>query len=134
MNGYSQYKEKTIYSMSGPELLLLVYDEAIRRLTRAEHALDDKNYQDFEDCLTRTNKIVRYLIDILDMEQPIAWDLKRIYDYLIFDLSRVRAGRERQYSEIGRIRHILSELREGFDGASRKVNDMHMMKEREIRG
>ena len=36
MNGYSQYKEKSIYSMSGPELLLLLFDEAIKRLTRAE--------------------------------------------------------------------------------------------------
>lgn len=134
MNGYNRYKEKSIYSMSGPELLLLVYDEAIMRLTRAEYSLDEKDYKDFEDCLTRVTKIVRYLTDILDMEQPIAWDLKRIYDYLVFDLSRVRAGRERRKSEIGRIRHILSELREAFDGASKKVNDTHMVKEKEIRG
>ena len=134
MNGYSQYKEKSIYSMSGPELLLLLFDEAIRRLTRAEHSLQDKNYKDFDDCVTRATKIVRYLTDILDMSQPIAWDLKRIYDYLVYDLSRVRAGRERQMSEIGRIRHILSELREGFDGASKKVSDTHVVQSKEIRG
>ena len=134
MNGYSQYKEKSIYSMSGPELLLLVYDEAIKRLTRAEISLEDKNYKDFEDCLNRTTKIVRYLEDILDMQQPIAWDLKRIYDYLVYALSRVRAGRERQKSEIGRIRHILSELREAFNGASKKVSDNHIVMEKEIRG
>ncbi|MCI9102608.1 MAG: flagellar protein FliS [Lachnospiraceae bacterium] len=134
MNGYNRYKEKSIYSMSGPELLLLVYDEAIIRLSRAEHSLEDKNYKDFDDCINRVTKIVRYLTDILDMEQPIAWDLKRIYDYLVYDLSRIKAGRERRQSEIGRIRHILSELREAFDGASKKVNDMHMVKEKEIRG
>ena len=134
MNGYNRYKEKSIDSMSGPELLLLVYDEAIIRLSRAEHSLEDKNYKDFDDCINRVTKIVRYLTDILDMEQPIAWDLKRIYDYLVYDLSRIKAGRERRQSEIGRIRHILSELREAFDGASKKVNDMHMVKEKEIRG
>ena len=134
MNGYNHKKEKSIYSMSGPELLLLVYDEAIIRLSRAEHSLEDKNYKDFDDCINRVTKIVRYLTDILDMEQPIAWDLKRIYDYLVYDLSRIKAGRERRQSEIGRIRHILSELREAFDGASKKVNDMHMVKEKEIRG
>ena len=85
-------------------------------------------------AINRVTKIVRYLTDILDMEQPIAWDLKRIYDYLVYDLSRIKAGRERRQSEIGRIRHILSELREAFDGASKKVNDMHMVKEKEIRG
>lgn len=134
MNGYQRYKEKSIYSMSGPELLLLLFDETIKRLTRAENSLKEKNYGDFEDCVNRVSKIVRYLIDILDMNQPISWDLKRIYDYLIFDLSRVKAGRERRIEEIGRIRHILSELREGFEGASRKVNDTHIAKVAEVRG
>ena len=133
MNGYNQYKEKSIYSMSSADLLLLLFDESIKRLTRAEYSLKEKDYDDFEDCLQRVNRIVRYLIDILDMDYPISYDLRRIYDYLIFDLSRVRAGRERRQDEIGRIRHILSELREAFDGASKKVNDTHMVKESRIR-
>lgn len=134
MNGYSRYKEKTIYSMSSSEQLLLLFDEAISRLNRAEYSLNDKNYPDFEDCVTRTSRIVRYLMDILDMSQPISMDLRRIYNYLVYDLSTVKAGRERRQDEIGRIRHILSELREAFDEASRKVNDMHMLKESNIRG
>ena len=134
MNGYSQYKEKSIYSMSGPELLLLLFDEAIRRLSRAERSLQEKDYKDFEDCIRRTTRIVRYLKDILNMDYPISRDLRRIYTYLVYDLSRVSAGRERRQDEIGRIRHILSELREGFDGASRKVNDMHIVVQREVRG
>ena len=134
MNGYNHYKEKSIYSMSGPELLLLLFDETIKRLTRSEISLKEKNYADFDDCINRVVRIVRYLIDILDMDQPISWDLKRIYEYLIFDLSLVKAGRERRMDEIGRIRHILSELREGFDGASRKVNDTHIAKVKEVRG
>ena len=120
--------------MTGPVLLLLVYDEAIKRLTRAEHSLEEKNYEDFDDCLMRTSRIVRYLREILDMSQPISRDLRRIYDYLIYDISRIKAGRERRRDEIGRIRHILSELKDAFEGASKKVNDMHMVRERDIRG
>lgn len=134
MKGYSQYKEKSIYSMSGPELLLLLFDEAIKRLTRAEHALQDKDYKDFEDCIQRTSRIVRYLMEILNMDYPISRDLRRIYTYLIYDLSRVSAGRERRQDEIGKIRHILSELREAFEGASRKVVDTHMVVQHEVRG
>ena len=118
MNAYSKYKEDSIFSMSGAEQLLLLFDETIKRLTRAESSLEDGNYDDFEDCLQRTTRIVRYLIDILDMSYPISFDLRRIYVYLIYDLGLVRAGRERRKDEIGRIRHILSELREAFDGAS----------------
>lgn len=134
MNGYNRYKEKSIYSMSGGEHLLLLFDETLTRLTRAEYSLNDKNYADFDDCITRTSRIVRYLLEILDMEQPISRDLRRIYNYLVYDLSMVKAGRERRQDEIGRIRHILSELRDAFAQASKQVNDMHVVKEIEIRG
>ena len=76
MSGYQKYKEQTIFSMSNIELLLLLYDEAISRLSKAELAVDDDNWNTFEDCLKRVAKIVRYLRDILDMsQQPLANDL-----------------------------------------------------------
>lgn len=119
--GYQKYKENSIYSMSGPELLHLLYEEAENRLHKAEIALEDGEYEIFEDCLRRSTNIVRYLIDILDNQQPLSRDLRRIYNYLILDISKIRAGRERQKGEIKRIAHILSELREAFDEASRKT-------------
>ena len=72
MNGYNQYKEKSIYSMSGAEQLLLLFDEAIKRLIRAENSLKENNYDDFEDCLLRVSRIVRYLTDILDLSSRSA--------------------------------------------------------------
>lgn len=134
MNIYQKYKEDSIYSMSSSELLDLLYEEAIGRLRKAELALEDKEYALFDDCLRRTSKIVRYLIDILDMRQPISYDLRRIYDYLILDLSKIKAGRERERKEIARISHIFSELREAFQQAARKVNEERMLSRSEGRG
>lgn len=134
MNIYQKYKEDSIYSMSSSELLDLLYEEAIGRLRKAELALEDKEYALFDDCLRRTSKIVRYLIDILDMRQPISYDLRRIYDYLILDLSKIKAGREREQKEIARISHILGELREAFQQAARKVSEEHMPSRSEGRG
>lgn len=134
MNGYAKYKEKSIYSMSGIELLLMLYDEAVKRLRSAELALDEKEYDIFDDSLVRTSKIVRYLIDILDMSQPISRDLRRIYNYLIYDISVIRAGRERRKEEIPRISHILSELRDSFDQASHKCADTHMPQQKSVFG
>ena len=135
MSGYQKYKEQTIFSMSNIELLLLLYDEAISRLSKAELAVDDDDWNTFEDCLKRVAKIVRYLSDILDMsQQPLANDLWRIYNYLIYDISRVEAGWKRQKAEIGRIRHILSELRDAFNGASQKTNDSHITARKGVLG
>ena len=47
---FKQYKESTIYSMSNLELLLLLYDEAVKRLKMAQIALEDKKYETFEEC------------------------------------------------------------------------------------
>lgn len=136
MNNYQKYKENSIYSMSGPELLHMLYEEAIRRLRKAELALEEEEYEIFEDCLRRTNNIVRYLIDILDVRQPISHDLRRIYDYLILDISKVKAGREREKAEIGRISHILQELMEAFDEAAQKasVSSMHVVERPGVSG
>ena len=112
----------------------MLFAEAVRRLLLAERALDAKDYKTFEDCLKRTSRIVRYLTDILDRTQPISRNLRSIYNYLIFDISRVKAGRERSRAELGRIRHILSELGGAFEEAGRVSNDMHMIKQKEIRG
>ena len=46
---FKQYKESTIYSMSNLELLLLLYDEAVKRLKMAQIALEDKKYETFEN-------------------------------------------------------------------------------------
>lgn len=135
MSGYQKYKEQSIYSMSNIELLLLLYDEAISRLAKAEIALEDEDWEVYEDCLRRTTRIVCYLIDILDMsQQPLANDLERIYNFLIYDISRCNAGRKRRKDEIGRISHILSELREAFYGASLKVNDSHYIERGSLLG
>ena len=135
MSGYQKYKEQTVLSMSNIELLLLLYDEAISRLSKAEIAVEDGAWDIFEDCRRRATRIICYLGDILDMSrQPLAGDLERIYNYLIYDISRIKAGRKRQKAEIGRIIHILSELREAFDEAGRRVNDSHYTQRRSVLG
>ena len=123
---FKQYKESTIYSMSNLELLLLLYDEAVKRLKMAQIALEDKKYETFEECLEKTGRIVRYLIQILDMQYPISKDLKRI--------CRVKAGRERRAEEIPRISHILSELRDAFNQAGKISGDQHIVRERSVFG
>ena len=47
-NGYQQYKMQAVNTMTKGEMLLLLYDELIKRLTRAELALEREDYEVFE--------------------------------------------------------------------------------------
>ena len=135
MNDYQKkYLEQSIMQMSQGELLVLTFDEAIKCLKKATFALEDKNYEKFEEALKKTTKIIRYLHNTLDMEQPISRDLARLYDFVTFDLGLVQAGRERRQEELPKLVDILSDLRDGFLGASIIARAPHIPKEAKVVG
>lgn len=88
-NGYQQYKMQTVNTMTRSEMLLLLYDELIKRLNRAQIALDDKNYDLFEKSVKRSREIVDYLNRTLNMEYRISYDLRRMYEFFLYELSRL---------------------------------------------
>ena len=105
INGYQQYKQQSISTMTKSEMLILLYDESIKRLALAQIALEKENYEQFEDSVTRTEKIIRYLSSILDRKYAISSDLYR------------RAGRNKEI--IGELKQKISELRDTFKEADR---------------
>lgn len=115
--GYQGYKEQGINEMSQGELLLLLYDELVKRLLRARLALDKADYPLFEASVDRSLEIIRYLDDTLDMQYPISRSLNRLYDYFGFELNRVKAGRNK--TELDRVKTMVGELRDSFREAEK---------------
>lgn len=112
MDAIQHYKEQSISTMTQGELLLLLYDELVKRLTQAELAIDKKMFQVFEDCVQRSIEIVQYLDDILDRRYPISRDLDRMYEYFLYDLNRAKIGRNRAVA--AHVREMAVELRDAF--------------------
>ncbi len=131
---YEKYKENSIFSMSPVELLVLLYDECMKDLRKAHMALEDGDMTMFEEYVGKALKIIRYLINTLDMSVPVSRDLRRLYDYIIYDISKVRASGKRMLNEIPRIIEIIQDLRDGFDGASRVVQDTHEVRQASVVG
>lgn len=117
MNGYNQYKQQSINTMTSGELLLLLYDELMKRLMRAELALDQQNYDLFDQSVQRSKEIIWYLNDTLDRSYPISAELARLYEFFIFELSRVSASRNKQILE--ELRPLVDDLRDGFRTAEK---------------
>lgn len=115
--GYQHYKEQSASTMTPNELLLLLYDELIKRLLRCDLALGKQDWPLFEASAERSIEILRYLDDTLDRKYPVSRDLHRMYDYFIYELQRVKIGRNKV--ELDRIRPMLTDLRDTFRIADR---------------
>ena len=115
--GYQHYKEQTINTMTPGEMLNLLYDELLKRLTRAELALEKKDYALFDQSVQRSIEIVVYLKDTLNYEYEISAELKRMYDFFLYEFSRIKAGRKAEV--IAEIRPLILELRDAFREAER---------------
>ena len=113
--GLQRYKKDAIDTMTQGELLLLLYDELVKRLTRAELALNKEDYELFEASVDRSVEIIWYLDDTLDKQYPISANLAKLYDFFCYELSRVKAGRNR--TELARVQKMAGELRESFRAA-----------------
>ena len=117
MRGYQRYREESINTMTPGELLLLLYDELVKRLTLAELELSKENYPSFEAAVNRSIEIIHYLSDTLDRQYPISANLAQLYEYFCYELSRVRIGRNR--AELERVKGMASELRASFRQAEK---------------
>ena len=115
--GYQNYKQQSINSMTSGELLLLLYDELVKRSTLASIALDKQDWPGFETALDRCTDIVNYLDETLDHQYPISQDLARMYDYFTYELGRIKVGRNK--SELERLRPMLAEMRDAFRAAEK---------------
>ena len=112
MRGYQQYKQQSVNSMTPGELLLLLYDELVKRGTMASIALDKGDFPTFEAAVDRCIDIVNYLDETLDRKYPISRDLSRLYEYFTYQLGRIRIGRNKK--ELAELRPVLAELRDTF--------------------
>ncbi len=118
-NGYEQYKLQSVNTMTSSEMLLLLYDELLKRLARAQVALEDKDYDLFNKSVQRSKEIVQYLDFTLNMEYKISYELRRMYEFFLYELSRLQAGRKT--AVIQELKPLVIELRDAFKEASKSV-------------
>ena len=81
-NAYAQYSNSKILTATPAELTLMLYDGAIKFCNIAEMAIEQKNIAKAHDNIMRTQRIIDYLRQTLDMKYPVAQDFERIYVYL----------------------------------------------------
>jgi flagellar protein FliS len=90
------YREEQINGLSQKELILMLYDGAIKFAGDARAAIEKRDYVESYKLIVRGRDVVTELLRILDLERggDVARNLKRLYVYMIGRLTEVNFTKE----------------------------------------
>lgn len=82
-NPYSTYKQTAVETSTTEKLLIMLFNGGIKFLKLAEQALEEKNYFEAHNSLTRVQDILSELMVTLDMKKggEIAVNLYELYSF-----------------------------------------------------
>lgn len=109
---YAQYKNNKVNSASGPELTLMLYDGAIKFLNIADFAIENNDIQKAHTNIIKTEKIIDYLRNTLDMKYPVAQDFENMYSYIARRLVEANLSKDREI--VGEINDHMHAIRDNW--------------------
>ena len=83
LNPYQQYAQNQVNTARPEELTLMLYKGAVKFITLAIKALDDKAMEEAHHNIIRAQDIYYELLSTLDHKYEISKNLASLYDYLI---------------------------------------------------
>ena len=131
MNAYvNQYKNNQVLNASPEQILIMLFDGAIRFCRQAMMAHEQQDYKQMAERISKVMAIVCEFSNSLNREVggEIAENLDALYSYMTRELTRANLKKEKDALES--VEKILLDLREGFAGAV-EVNRSQQMGARE---
>ena len=119
MNAYmNQYQSNQVTTASPEQILIMLYDGAIRFVRQAKQAIVDGRAEDKATAISKAIAIVTEFSNTLDYEVggEIADDLGRLYDFMLRELSAVNV--RSSVKRLEPVEKILLDLREAFAEAA----------------
>ncbi len=122
VHSHKQYLKTQIETASQPQLLLMLFDAAVKKLNIAKKAIRDKSIEKSHQELTKVQRIFIELMLALDLEKggDLAVNLLRIYDFIYHQL--VKANIRQDTGMIDEVMPIVENLRNGWSEAVEKFN------------
>ncbi|KNZ70115.1 flagellar protein FliS [Thermincola ferriacetica] len=122
VNPYSQYKQISVQTASPEQLVVMLYDGAIKFLHQAREAVFRKNMEDANKYIGKTQDIINELMVSLDLSVgEIAFNLRNIYDY--WNRRLVQANIKKDPDIITEVLGQVQELREVWAEAAVKCKE-----------
>lgn len=117
VNPYEKYKQQTVMTMTQGEMLLKLYDEALKQLNTGVMQIDKNDIAARNKALQKAQRIITHLRMTLDFSVEISSNLDMLYDFFIYKITQ--SNLKNQKADIEDIIPMVSELREAFAAAER---------------
>ena len=120
--GANQYKQTAVKTANRGQILLMLYEAAIKNVKMATLALDRKDIAAKGLHIGKAHDIINELTATLDFEVggDIARNLERLYNFIVEQL--VKANFENSKEPLAATQKILETLLEGWKVAVEQVN------------
>jgi flagellar protein FliS len=111
-NAYNAYRNNQVMAASKNKLVIMLYDGAIKNLKLAEIALQEKQIENVNTHIKKTQDIIAEFMSTLNFEAggDIAKNLYQLYEYMYNRL--IRANIDKDAAGIEEVKKYLEELRD----------------------
>ena len=118
MRGIAAYKQSRVESASPAQVVMMLFQEAVHRLTRAMHT-QEGDIAGWRQDLHHVREIYLELLGALDHEAApeLCENLQRLYQWCIDEL--VQAGKKHDEAKIRDVLQVSTTLLEGWQTVAR---------------
>lgn len=119
MNPYQTYQNNSILTASPEELILMLYNGAIKFCNQAVEAIEEKNIAKSNEYIVKAQKIISELRVTLDKKYPVAEDMDRMYEFIYHLL--VQANISKDIEKLNTATQFIREFRDTWREAMKKA-------------
>jgi len=116
---HQRYQQTQLHTASPAQLLLMLYDGAIRFVRRGISGIEEGNIEKTNTNLCKAQAVIHELTAALNFDYPIAKNLSQVYEYMIHQL--INANMKKNKKPADEVLSYLLDLREAWDTASKSL-------------
>lgn len=114
-NPYQYYKNQDLATSSNYELVGRCFADSAVALKRAQTYIDEKNYEQANNHIIKTQKILAGLDGALDMQYEISGQLHKLYGFMQRKLLKANLSKDK--AALNLVAGMLDELRDTWNEA-----------------
>ncbi len=118
---YQKYKQSSVQTATPSQLLLKLYDGAIRFIKLGIEGIEERHYDKANTNLCKAQAVINELVASLNMDYEISKSLSRVYEYFLYQL--IQANIKKNIQPANEVLVYMQELRETWDMAGKSLSE-----------